>query len=783
MEQRPEGHDYAINPASYAWAARLFSTVERMLRVRIRLHGDHELLERGQIFLFNHFARFETFIPQYLIHRHTGAYCRSIASSEFFADDDALAAFLRNVGALPNNLPGLLPLLARELLHGRKLVVFPEGGMIKDRRVIDERGTYRVYSPTARERRSHHAGAAVLAQVLETLKGGLLQAERRGDTALLAHWARELGFERSDALLEAARLPTLIVPTTITFYPIRVKDNLLRRGTELFRRGLSRKTTEELLVEGNILLRDTDMDLRLGAPLAPSPWRWHERQVVHRLLRRHRQLATFFDPAPTALDLRLLAPGLRRRIHKLRNSCMRELYAGVTVNLSHLAAQLILALVERGEHEVPRERFQHLLYLTVKQAQAYDQVYLHRSLLDPDGYLTVLDGACAGLRQFEEMAAEMGLIAVTDRHYRFLPKLREEHAFDTIRLENLVAVYANEVAPLRPLRAALEAALVLEPQWHGAARAATLFDDELRSHAYDRRRYRKARHAVINDAETATADGAPFLLNGQAAPFGVLLVHGFLASPAELRGLGERLAGAGLPVLGVRLKGHATSPWDLREHAWEAWLESVRRGYRILAALCPQVAVVGFSTGGALALLLATERPTGLVGVVGASVPMAFRDPSMALVPLMHQANRFTRWATNDHGVLPFRRHDSEHPDINYLHMPIRGLNELHRMVAALQERLGQVACPVLQLQGTEDPVVVPAGALRVHDLLGSAVRRLCWITSTRHGIVHEDIGGTHDAIVSFLDEFAGRVSEPLRPPAGPGADDPPSIAPLLAPG
>jgi esterase/lipase len=783
MDQRADGHDYAIDAATYAWAARVFSTVERMLKVRIRLHGDHELMERGQIFLFNHFARFETFIPQYLIHRHTGAYCRSIASQEFFADDDVLAGFLRNVGALPNNLPGLLPLLARELLHGRKLVVFPEGGMVKDRRVLDETGAYRVYSPTARERRSHHTGAAVLAQVLETLKGGLLQAEQRGDDATLAHWAEELGFAAPEALLDAARQPTLIVPTTITFYPIRVKDNLLRRGTELFRRKLSRRITEELLVEGNILLRDTDMDLRLGTPLTPTAWRWGERPVVHRLLRHHRKLDDYFAPTPPTWDLRLLAAGLRRRILQLRNDYMRGLYTGVTVNLSHLAARLILTLVERGEIEIARDRFQRLLYLAVKQAQSRDHVYMHRSLQDPDGYLTVLDGACTGLQQFEEMAAEMQLVEVTDSGYRFLPKLREEHAFDTIRLENLVTVYANEVAPIRSVHEAIDAALQLEPEWHGIARAETLFDDELRGHAYDRRAYRKVRHAAINDAETATADGAPFLLNPRAAPFGVLLVHGFLASPAELRGLGERLAGTGLPVHGIRLKGHATSPWDLRERAWEEWLAAVRRGYRIVAALCPQVAVVGFSTGGALALLLAAERPAGLAGVVSAGVPLVFRHPGMAFVPLMHQANRFTRWVTSNDGVMPFRRHVSEHPAINYQNMPIRGLNELHRMVDALRARLGQVACPVLQLQATDDPVVDPAGAEIVHDLLGTPERRLCWIASERHGIVHEEIGGSHDAIVDFLDEVGVRATAPLRPPAGPGADGPPDVAPVLAPG
>ena len=53
------------------------SILESRLSININLHDPDHCAESGQIFLFNHFARFETFIPQYLIHKKTGAYCRS----------------------------------------------------------------------------------------------------------------------------------------------------------------------------------------------------------------------------------------------------------------------------------------------------------------------------------------------------------------------------------------------------------------------------------------------------------------------------------------------------------------------------------------------------------------------------------------------------------------------------------------------------------------------------------------------------------------------------------
>ena len=62
-----------ISPGAYQWTSRLFDLLRKFLKVNVRLHHDEGQLERGDIFVFNHFARFETFIPQYLIYKECGA--------------------------------------------------------------------------------------------------------------------------------------------------------------------------------------------------------------------------------------------------------------------------------------------------------------------------------------------------------------------------------------------------------------------------------------------------------------------------------------------------------------------------------------------------------------------------------------------------------------------------------------------------------------------------------------------------------------------------------------
>jgi hypothetical protein len=113
--------------------------VKKLLGVKIKLHAESQP-EQGDIFLFNHFSRFETFIPQYLIYERTGAYSCAIAADEFFAEDTALARYLSNVGVFPHDHPRLFPMLAAQILRGRKVIVFPEGGMVKDRQVMDRHG-------------------------------------------------------------------------------------------------------------------------------------------------------------------------------------------------------------------------------------------------------------------------------------------------------------------------------------------------------------------------------------------------------------------------------------------------------------------------------------------------------------------------------------------------------------------------------------------------------------------------------------------------------------------
>jgi esterase/lipase len=747
--------DLDLNQEVYAWCARIFARVHSLLKIHLKMHHGAGLINSGDIFLFNHFSRIETFIPQYLIYRETGAFCRSVAAADFFKNNDSFAQLLCDVGAVPNDHHRLLPLMAENIMRGRKVVVFPEGGMVKDRRVIDEFGEYQIYSRDARARRKHHTGAARLATGLQIFKQAVLQQDRLGNRSQLDDWARLIGMDSSGELIEQSHRPVTIVPANITFYPLRVTENLLIKGAKLLSKNMSARAIEELIVESNLVLKKTDMDIRLGEPIRlHEEWRWWESSLAGHLARRTGELDDVleFGRAGGRMHERLCTTGLRTSVNRLRDRYMEEIYHLVTVNLSHIASHVILSSLEKGHDCLPEGLFRKSLYVGLKKLQTDRSIYLHRNLRNPDNYARLLFESTEQLTQFFSTATTAGLVEVRDNTVCFLDKLTQEHTFDEIRLENPIEVYANEVSPISSLVNEVGTALELASELSSQDLALLRFDDERLSLKWDRSEYSQQRHEEINLQETATADPDPFLfVSPQSNRTGVVLVHGFLASPAEVREFGEILHSEGYNVIGVRLRGHGTSPWDLRDRCWEDWMQSVISGYQVMRQFSEQISLVGFSTGGGLSLALAAEKPKGLCGVAAVSTPIKYRNNNMRFVPLIHGTDRIVRWLSTYEGIMPFQPHPGEHPQINYNNMPIRGLYELTRLNDHLQEVSKRIHCPVTLIQATDDPVVDPDSENLLYEMLGTRDKQQHWIESNRHGILNEDIGDTWRHILDFL--------------------------------
>jgi carboxylesterase len=242
-------------------------------------------------------------------------------------------------------------------------------------------------------------------------------------------------------------------------------------------------------------------------------------------------------------------------------------------------------------------------------------------------------------------------------------------------------------------------------------------------------------------------DREPYVIAG--GPHAVLLIHGFSGGPAETRVLGERLAAAGHTVAGLRLAGHTGDPADLLGVGWRAWLAGVEQEYLNLRARYEQVSLVGFSLGGALAVLLASKQPVERLALLSMPIRLA-DDWRIGLLPL---ARFVIPW------FYPLEKADFRDPllrqrlaeqcadvDIDdpqvqqairrMVRLPIAAIDEAQRAVGRARRLLPSVRVPALVLQGREDETIPRTSAERIYGLLGSSQKQLSLWDDTGHQLL-----------------------------------------------
>ncbi len=187
---------------------------------------------------------------------------------------------------------------------------------------------------------------------------------------------------------------------------------------------------------------------------------------------------------------------------------------------------------------------------------------------------------------------------------------------------------------------------------------------------------------------------------------GCLLLHGFTATPQELRGLGETLHAHGYTVSGVRIAGHGTSVDDLARTSRRDWAASARAGLTELRRHCPTTVVIGLSMGSLLALELAHDHAADVDGVVLLSTALWTSDRRIErMLPLMRLAGallpaRWQRIAKQGRDIAdPAARSASPAYDT----MPLRALVSFIDLQHAARALVPAVRQPVLVLHARQD--------------------------------------------------------------------------------
>ena len=187
----------------------------------------------------------------------------------------------------------------------------------------------------------------------------------------------------------------------------------------------------------------------------------------------------------------------------------------------------------------------------------------------------------------------------------------------------------------------------------------------------------------------------PFLLRG--GEVGVLLIHGFTGSPAELLLLGKFLNCAGFTVLCIRLAGHGTDEKKLSRTTCDDWFNSVLDGYALLKSSCEKIIVVGHSMGSLLSLKLAAVK--NFDKLVTLSPPFFINDGFHIekLPPRSECEGLFV--------VKPRRKLKNVPPAVNktYRKLPLVCVHEFLKLRDEVQEILPQIKTPMLIMHAQDD--------------------------------------------------------------------------------
>jgi carboxylesterase len=216
-------------------------------------------------------------------------------------------------------------------------------------------------------------------------------------------------------------------------------------------------------------------------------------------------------------------------------------------------------------------------------------------------------------------------------------------------------------------------------------------------------------------------------------PRGVLLIHGFTATPECLDSLRRPLEEAGFLVEAPLLAGHGTSASDLRKTHWRDWYDSILPAYRSLEKKSDSVCVVGLSLGGLLALRLAEEQRVQRLALL--AVPIFFKGfvmtrilPLLATTPIRHfypYQPKFLGPAINDpEGRRAFKA---------YKLMPVASIMEIVRLQDDIRPRLPRIKAPTLIIHSKKDNTAPYESMAFLENRLGSKTIRTVTLERSNH--------------------------------------------------
>ena len=702
-------NDLLINTNGY-----VLSLLEKILNANIEVKGIENIPKNNPImFVANHFTRIEAMLVPYTLYNLTNKKVGVIADDSLFKS--YFGNFLKNLGAMKKSEINRNEHIIGDLITSCKnWMIFPEGIMVKAKDItkIDNIFCVKIVETCQRV----YTGAAVF--------------------ALSSEFFREKYFERKlenydefsekyfiNDCSEITPNETMIVPINISYSKLRNGRNFLVDMAEKLLEDIGDNFKEEIEIEGNLIL-NSKIIIRILEPISTK-----------------KLLEPLYSKGSLQEEI------LNSLRYDVTHDFMNKIYESLTISFDHIFT-LILFLFPKEEIEL--EYFKRLIYIVFSKIKEKNLPY--DESINKDLIYLISYEKFEAFDDILKVAIKDNILQIHEIHCdRYLINkevLANSFTHHTIRLKNILRVILNEILAQDDIVNMVKD-LLLKKEFENNIELAEILKFE------EKQEFEKSYEKFKDNKDIKAKDiGTTNYFQNINSNSCVIVVHGFSSAPKEMQNLALFLNENNFNVITPRLSGHGTVPEDLKTKTWQDWYKSVSRSITIASLQYKKVYIVGFSTGGLLALLSTKKQYKEFVSLVCINAALHLNDLRIkTLLPAISFWNDIVKVFNENKYAKEYIDNFPENPQINYNKHYVSSIEQLSLLMDKIKKNLHKIKKPILIIQGKDDPVVNPSSAHEIYEKIESRFKKLKMINSSKHVIVNENTDGLYDYISSFINE------------------------------
>lgn len=682
--------------------------IEKILDAKVEIKGIQNIPKNNPcIFVSNHFTRIEALLVPYALYGITNNKVGVIADDSLF--DTAIGSFIKNLGALKKSDPCRNNLMLGGLLtKGQDWLIFPEGRMVKAKDITKDQDHYCVNIDNVCQR--VYTGAAFFALNSQLLRKNYLNKNIKN----IKKFKRKYFINDESSI---SKHETKVIPINISYSKLRKGDNFLMTMVDKLFDDMGENFKEELEIESNIILNST-ITINILEPISTNDIlkNKYNKELDHRKI-------------------------INKYRHDLTHHFMTKVYENLTISFDHIFI-LTLYLYPFKTIEINHlKRVLYLIFNDVKHSGLFFTNEFNDSLLDLISY--------EKHKAFDEIiniAIRDNIIVQNGDTYIIEKKnLLKVYDHNEIRLKNILKVLLNEILLINEAHIIVSYYANQKPYLINEALGNLLEEEELTEFEEDYKQF--WHHKGIKDKNI----GKPFVLNASSDTC-VIAIHGFSSAPKEVEKLALFLNNHNINVYAPRLKGHGTVSEDLKNTTWNNWYDSLSRAIVIATLRYKKVFLLGFSTGGLLALVSSKKDYKEFAGLICINAALNLNDIRVkTLIPAVTFWNDLVSAVNAKSYAKEYVNNKAQNPEINYDKHYIDSINQLKNLMAKCKKTLKNVKTPIYIIQSSDDPVVNPSSAYEIFDAITDENKKLEIVDSKYHVIITQENKKLFDRIKDFI--------------------------------